>query len=140
MLRIADHTQECFRLSAHRFACSVQIWRGKAWGIWSHVETSGRQRVGTQGAVPDEESQNPSCYVSTRIGGKSIRKAASIPSIVHDVRDRKNYYDWAPSLVCVYLTPPHMTKSPNPPHSIFAYCKRSKTGGGNSLGTRLVFA
>jgi len=36
-----------------------------------------------------------------------------------------------------YLTLAHMTRSPGPSPSVFAYCKRSKTGGGNSLGTRL---
>jgi len=30
-----------------------------------------------------------------------------------------------------------VTRSPRPSPSIFAYCKRSNTGGGNSLGTRL---
>ena len=32
----------------------------------------------------------------------------------------------------------HMTKFPRPFPLNFAYCKRSKTGGGNGLGTRLV--
>ena len=31
----------------------------------------------------------------------------------------------------------HVTLSPRPSPSVFAYCKQSKTGGGNSLGTRL---
>ena len=31
----------------------------------------------------------------------------------------------------------HMTKSPRPSLSIIAYCKKSSTGGGNGLGTRL---
>ena len=31
----------------------------------------------------------------------------------------------------------HMTLSPRPSPSVFAYCKRSKTGGRNGLGTRL---
>ena len=31
----------------------------------------------------------------------------------------------------------HASYSPSPFPSVFAYCKRSKTGGGNSLGTRL---
>ena len=30
-----------------------------------------------------------------------------------------------------------MTRSPRPSPSVFAYCKRSNTGGGNGLGTRL---
>ena len=32
----------------------------------------------------------------------------------------------------------HVTRSPRPSPSVFAYCKRSNTGGGNGLGTRLV--
>ena len=32
----------------------------------------------------------------------------------------------------------HVTKSPRPSPSVFAYCKPSNTGGGNSLGTRLM--
>ena len=37
------------------------------------------------------------------------------------------------------LKPPvlALTKSPRPPPSVFAYCKRSKTGSGSGLGTRL---
>jgi len=31
----------------------------------------------------------------------------------------------------------HVTKSPRPSPSIIAYCKRSNTGGGNGLVTRL---
>jgi len=40
-------------------------------------------------------------------------------------------------LLSVYLTSPHVTRSPRPSPSIFAYCKRSKTGGRNGLGMRL---
>jgi len=35
---------------------------GKAWEIWSHPVTSGRQMVDTRGAVPDVESQSPFLY------------------------------------------------------------------------------
>ena len=35
------------------------------------------------------------------------------------------------------LMSPHVTKSPRPSPSIFAYCKWSNTGGGNGLGTGL---
>ena len=37
-------------------AYSMQIRRGKAWEISSRAVTSGRQKVDTRGAVPDEES------------------------------------------------------------------------------------
>ena len=46
----------------------------------------------------------------------------------------------APPPVClpsVYLMSLHVTSSSGPP-SIFAYCKWSKNGGGNGLGTRLA--
>jgi len=33
-------------------AYSMQIWRGKAWEIWSHAVTSGRQMVDTWGRCP----------------------------------------------------------------------------------------
>ena len=33
----------------------IQMWRGKTWEIWSRTVTSGRQRVDTQGMVPDKE-------------------------------------------------------------------------------------
>ena len=32
----------------------------------------------------------------------------------------------------------HVTLSPRPSPSVFSYCKRSKAGGGNSLGTRIA--
>ena len=51
-----------------------------------------------------------------------------------------NILYWPPPPMClpsVYLTSPHMTGSPRPSPSVFAYCKWSNTGGGNSLGTRL---
>ena len=40
-------------------------------------------------------------------------------------------------LLPFYLTSPHVIKSPRPSPSVFAYCKQSKTGGGNGLGMRL---
>ena len=41
------------------------------------------------------------------------------------------------SLPSVYLMSPHITKSPRPSSSVFAYCRRSTTGDGNGLRTRL---
>ena len=43
-------------------ACSMQIRRGKAWEISSRAVTSGRQKVDTRGAVPNEESWSPFLY------------------------------------------------------------------------------
>ena len=44
-------------------AYSMQIWRGKAWEIWSCAITSGRQMVDTRGAVPDSSNSR---FVSNR--------------------------------------------------------------------------
>ena len=44
---------------------------------------------------------------------------------------------WARDYPHVYLTP-HTTLSPRPTPLVFAYRKRSKTGGGNGLGTSLT--
>ena len=65
--------------------------------------------------------------------GQSVHKAASIPFVVHDARDgsmqnRDCYSNYSQALppVClpsVYLTLPHMTRSPRPSPSAFAYCK-----------------
>ena len=38
--------------------CSMQLWRGKTWEIWSRADTSSRQRVDTQGAVPDSNNSH----------------------------------------------------------------------------------
>ena len=64
----------------YSFACSMQIWRRKAWEIPSHAVTSGRQRVDRQEAVLDEVLKFfLSCTISRRAGGQSISKVASIP-------------------------------------------------------------
>jgi len=61
------------------FACSMQIRRRKAWEIWSHAVMSGRQRVDTQGVVPDEVLRLfLSCTISPRAGGQSTSKVVSI--------------------------------------------------------------
>ena len=55
---------------------------------------------------------------------------------------KQNHYSRHITPMClpsVYLTSLHVTKSPRPSPSIFVYCKQSKTGGGNDLGTRVVY-
>ena len=52
-----------------------------------------------------------------------------------------SYNNWALSPLMSTLCLPdvmHVTISPRPPPSIFAYCKRLKTEGGNGLGMRLT--
>ena len=39
-------------------ACSMQIQRRKAWEIWSHVVTLGKQMVDTWGAVPNSNNSH----------------------------------------------------------------------------------
>ena len=83
-------------------------------------------RVDVRGAVPDEESRGPSCNIE-------IQRQYS--SLLFEADQRK---------VCDRAPPPsrlpdvtHVTLSPRPSPP-FLYCKRSKTGGGNGLGTRLT--
>jgi len=82
----------------------MQIWKGKAWQIWSHAV---RQSTDTWGAVPNEESW--SYTISLTAGGQGVSKAASIPIVVYNVRDVINM-KWqlllwgnAPHVSSVYL-------------------------------------
>jgi len=82
-------------------AYSMQIRRWKAWEISSRVVTSGRQKVDTWGAVPDQRNLEAlSCTIGSRAGGQSVSKAVSIPSVVHSAFDGStrngNYYCRAP--------------------------------------------
>ena len=98
-----------------------------------------------------------SCTISPRAGGQSISKAVSIPSVVHSARDgstrKRNYYcrvlpllfSASQSIFCCYhgsrkgCSSSHLISQIYQTFpSIFAYCKRSNTGGGNVLGTRLL--
>jgi len=40
-------------------AYSMQIWRRKAWEIWSHAVTSGRQKINTQDGGGGGEGREP---------------------------------------------------------------------------------
>jgi len=111
----------------------MQIQRGKAWEIWSCVMTSDRQRADGQGVVPNKILKS----ICPRAGCQSVRQYHSSFTMP------ETYYSWTLPpvyLPSVYLTSPHVTKSPRPSPSVFTYCKPSKTGGGNSLGTRLHWA
>ena len=137
---VFDHLQDAIR-------------RWKTCEILSCAVTSGRQTVYTRGwgwglggGGRMENLKALSCIISPRAEGQSVSLSVSIPFAIHSTRDRStrngNYYCPAPFHVClpsVYLMSPHMTKSPRPSPSVFAYCKRSNTGGGNGLGMRLTF-
>jgi len=45
------------------------------------------------GQCPAKILKALSCIVSLRAGDQSVHKAASVPFVVHDARDR-NYYYW----------------------------------------------
>ena len=63
-----------------------------------------------------------------------------LPSCLLDVKKDLKILCRALPPSCLPLHLPdvmHMTPSPRPSPSVFAYCKRSKTGGWNGLGMRL---
>jgi len=98
----------CFHLQ-YLITYSMQIRREGRPGKFGHVWL--RQKVDTQGVMPDEESRSPFCAIGQTAGGQSLSKAVSIPSVVHSDRDgltrNGNYYCRAPPPVClpsVYLT------------------------------------
>ena len=87
-------------------ACSMQIWRGKAWGIWSRV-ISGRQRVDTW---------TGGHHTGIIMAGHHPR----VPTLcLPDVTTRYQSPRPSPSVFAL---------------SFFMYCKQSNTGGGNRLG------
>ena len=69
----------------------------------------------------------------------------TIPFVVHNtgagsIRNR-SYNGWEPPPVClpsVHLPSSHVTRYPRPSPAVFVYWKRSNTGSGNGLGTRLL--
>ena len=75
-----------------------------------------------------------SCTSVLKTGDQSFSKAASILFAVQDVRDslmqNRKYFA---CLSSIYLTSPHVTISPKPSPSVFAYYKWSKTRGGNGI-------
>ena len=87
---------------------SMQTQRGKAWEISLRVVSSGRQRVDTQGTVPDKESR--SLYYQSKGWTPQFSKAVSLLLVVGINRDHltRNYCQ-APPPMClpsssVYLT------------------------------------
>jgi len=111
----------------------MQIQRGKACEIWPRVVTLDGHRIDTWGLVFD---RNNSCFAFTRLRRHERRTVLILscecsgldntrkgwPGLI--IQERASRF--APPAMClpfVYLTPPHMTKSPRPSPSIFAYCK-----------------
>ena len=82
-----------------------------------------------QGAVPNEESQSPFLYVSPRAEGQSVHQDHSLFTTPGTEQPKQNCYvqAWPPvGLHSVYLMSPHVTKSPRPSPSVFAYCKQQR--------------
>ena len=77
------------------------LQRGKAWRIWSHIMTSGRQTVDTQEAV---DLRALSCNI-TGLEAKSICEAASIQFMPGIIMVRHHH-------PCVYHLPSCLTRSP----------------------------
>ena len=93
----------------------------------SCVVMSGRQRVDTLGAVPDEGSPIP-CNVHPKAGGHSVYKTA-ISFVVLKTRDgltqnRKYYAPWVFSFCLPVVTACDQTSQAFP--SIYVYCKQSR--------------
>ena len=82
-----------------------------------------------------------SCIISPRAGGQNIIKAASIPLsfTAPQTVQHKMLWDTTPrvSILCLQDIIAHDQIFQTFP-LVFAYCKRSNTGGGNGLGMRLA--
>ena len=107
---------------------------------------SGRQRVDIWGAVPNEKSWSLFFYLSVwGLYARALTRPHQYHSLfMHRPKDGSTwngtYYCQVPPpvyLSSVYLTWLHVTKSPKPSSSVFVFCKRSNSGGGNSLRMRL---
>ena len=100
--------------------------------------TSGRH----EGAVPDEGSCDPSCsiYLVQKLETVTFERQCQYSSLFGrfeaDQPESLSYNDRAPPPSCLPDVM-HVTLSPKPSPSVFAYCKRSKAWGGNGLETRL---
>ena len=98
-------------------------------------------RVDVRGAVPDEESWGPSCNILS----KKLETVTFERQHQYSLLFGKPKADQCKVVIYNDRAPPpsrlpdvtHVTLSPRLSPSVFAYCKQSKTGGGNGLGTRL---
>ena len=103
----------CSHLLQSLIACSMQMLRGKAWEVWSCAVISGL----THGRwwCLTKNLETLSCSDSLRAGNQSIHKAASIPFVTRDVRDRSMQTEIITvghCPLCVHLMSLHVTKSP----------------------------
>ena len=100
---------------------------GEAGDIWSRAVTSGRQRVNTQGAVPNRNKRTVLIisFVNALTSSfrRIVQKGPLTPMCLH-----------APDgTACVHISQAF-------PRHISIYSKRSNTGRRNGLGMRLVCA
>ena len=80
----------------------MQIQREKAWEIWSHAVTSGRQRVDKQGAVPDIVS----CWTNPGIVNNGIDATLLMlwpPALGLIVQERKSFRTSSSTASCVSI-------------------------------------
>ena len=103
--------------------------RGKTWKIWSHAVTSSRQRVDRCPTIINSVL----CWtVLSAVNCEQYWHCHANPPASSHWTDNRNksfkFFHQAPPSMClpsVCLTKPHMTKSPRPSPSVFAYCKLS---------------
>ena len=126
-------------------AYCMQKRRGKVWEkescVWRQVD----MRVDTRGAVTDRcnsqtmrwsASSLPDnklywhCLLNVTVSSSWTKYYKKDFKILRQVPPPSRLPSHLPDVM-------HMTLSPRPSPSDFAYSVRSKTGGGNSLGTRL---
>jgi len=132
-LQYANTVGKTWEIWSHDLAQTFNSEHQLTVNIWSHVMISSRQMVDTRGQCPT--IIRSSCFVSNVSGvmndewywvyWRCLANALSSSHWNNSTRKGFKIVHWAPS--------PHMTKSPRPPPSIFAYCKRSNTGSENAL-------
>ena len=111
--------------------CSMQKRRGKAWEkksrAWRQVDM--RVDIHVRGVVPDHCNSQTLHWSASNLPNNELYWRWRTPRFFVGHRPTR-----LPSRLPYIMD---MTLSPRPPPSIFAYCKRSKTGGRNGLGKRL---
>ena len=116
--------------------CSMQA----RWGD-RHFVMCNNVRVDTQRAVPNRNNACFTLICPRRCKQRTVSIArlayALTSSFLTDSTRKGRRFFTGHCPPCVYLMAPHETRSPSPPPTVFAYCKRLNTGGGNGLGMRL---
>jgi len=96
---------------------------GEAWEIWSHVVRSGRQRVDTQGAVPNKIFLKPFLVMFVQ-GLERVNSQGAVPD---------GFTLTSPWYCEPLLDITAHGQIPRPSPSVFAYYKKSKLEVGMAL-------